>query len=85
VGVQSDNGIPVHLLDEETWDRVLNVNVKSHFLMAKHCLPGMLKQRSGCIVNVGSVQGRQSQVRGCLQAVATDACVHTLRVRCLLV
>ena len=63
VGVQFDNGKPAHLLDEEIWDTVLNVNVKSHFLMAKYCLPGMLKHRAGCIVNIGSVQGRQSQVR----------------------
>jgi hypothetical protein len=63
VGVQLDNGKPAHLLDADIWDTVMNVNVKSHFLMAKHCLPGMLKHKSGCIINIGSVQGRQSQVR----------------------
>ena len=63
VGIQVDNGQPVHLLDEKTWDAVMNVNIKSYFLMAKHVIPGMLEQnRGGAIINVGSVQGRQSQV-----------------------
>ena len=62
VGVQTDNGKPVHLLSEDTWDQVMNVNLKSYFLMAKHCLPDMLDQQAGVIINVGSVQGRQSQV-----------------------
>ena len=63
VGIQVDNGQPVHLLDEATWDAVMNVNIKSYFLMAKHVIPGMLEQnKGGAIINIGSVQGRQSQV-----------------------
>ena len=38
------------------------VNLKSYFLMAKHSLPSMLESKAGVIINIGSVQGSQSQV-----------------------
>lgn len=41
--------------DEATWDEVMAVNVKSHFLMARACLPSLI-ERKGTIVNLGSVQ-----------------------------
>ena len=62
VGIQKDNGIPAHLLSEELWDLVMNVNLKSYFLMAKHALPSMLAAGEGVIINMASVQGHQSQV-----------------------
>ena len=43
VGIQTDNGKPVHLLTEQLWDDVINVNLKSYFMMAKHCIPAMLE------------------------------------------
>lgn len=46
---------------EETWDRVMAVNLKSVFLMAHHALPHMLAQGSGAIVNVASIQGTACQ------------------------
>jgi NAD(P)-dependent dehydrogenase (short-subunit alcohol dehydrogenase family) len=49
-------GGPVEL-SEEVWDRVFDVNVKSMFLACKHVLPEMEKQRSGSIINIGSVAG----------------------------
>jgi NAD(P)-dependent dehydrogenase (short-subunit alcohol dehydrogenase family) len=62
VGVQSDNGMPTHLLPEAIWDRVLNINLKSYFLMSQSVLPAMLQSGSGVILNISSVQGYQSQV-----------------------
>jgi 3-oxoacyl-[acyl-carrier protein] reductase len=45
-------------MTEEDWDTVVDTNLKSAFLCAKAVAPGMVKQRSGIIVNVGSVVGR---------------------------
>ena len=42
---------------EESWDRVINVNLKSMFLTCKAVLPVMLEQRSGVIVNISSISG----------------------------
>ena len=48
-------------LAEEDWDRVMAVNVKSHFLMAKYVIPEMRKRGAGVIINTASVQGLASQ------------------------
>ena len=45
---------------EEMWDRILGVNLKSRFLMAKFAIPEMRKRGGGVIVNTASVQGLQS-------------------------
>jgi len=46
---------------EEVWDKTFNVNVKSLFLTSKHVAPTMIKQKSGSIVNISSVQAIVSQ------------------------
>lgn len=49
-----------HELPEEMWDRILDVNLKSAFLMTKHCVPVMQQGGGGVIINTASVQGLQS-------------------------
>jgi NAD(P)-dependent dehydrogenase (short-subunit alcohol dehydrogenase family) len=49
--------------DEALWDEVMNVNVKSMYLTAKHAIPEMRKRGGGSIVNVGSVQGLATQTQ----------------------
>ena len=61
VGIQStDSYRSVEDTSEELWDRILAVNLKSHFLMAKYCIPEIRKRGGGAIINVASVQGLQS-------------------------
>lgn len=43
-------------LPEDEWQRVLNTNITSIYLCSKYCIPHMLKQRGGSIVNVASMQ-----------------------------
>jgi NAD(P)-dependent dehydrogenase (short-subunit alcohol dehydrogenase family) len=50
-------GVRAHELAAEEWDRVLDVNLKGSYLVAKHVLPAMLAQRAGSIVHVASVEG----------------------------
>ncbi len=45
-------------MSEEDWDAVLNVNLKGAFLMSKAAVKLMVKQRSGCIINMSSVVGQ---------------------------
>jgi NAD(P)-dependent dehydrogenase (short-subunit alcohol dehydrogenase family) len=40
---------------EESFKRVLDINLTSAFLTSKHCLPHMLRQGKGAIVNVSSI------------------------------
>lgn len=48
---------PLLDVDEATFDRVLNVNVKSVFHMVKAVVPAMRDNGGGVILNVGSVAG----------------------------
>lgn len=48
---------PAHELQLEDWQHILNVNLTSMFLCAKHVLPGMMSLHRGAIVNISSVQG----------------------------
>ena len=57
-------GGPVHLLPAEEWDRVVDVNLKGTFLVAKHAATVMLGQRSGSIVNLASIEGLEGTEGG---------------------
>jgi NAD(P)-dependent dehydrogenase (short-subunit alcohol dehydrogenase family) len=53
VGIAEVGGVVE--LSEETWDRVLTVNLKSCFLAMKHVIPVMERQGGGSIVNISSI------------------------------
>ncbi len=44
-------------MSEVDWEEVLNVNLKSAFLMTKYFIKSMMKARQGRIVNITSVSG----------------------------
>jgi NAD(P)-dependent dehydrogenase (short-subunit alcohol dehydrogenase family) len=46
---------------EDMWDRILDVNLKSYFLMSKYALPEIRRRGGGAVINTASVQGLQSQ------------------------
>lgn len=47
-------------MSEEDWDQVMDVNLKGVFRGIKLVLSHMLGQKSGCIINVSSLQGMRS-------------------------
>jgi 3-oxoacyl-[acyl-carrier protein] reductase len=51
-------------LSEETWDRTIDVNLKSAFLCSRAVTPIMKKQGGGKIVNVSSVAARNGGILG---------------------
>ncbi len=42
-------------ITEQTWDKVLDVNLKSAFLCCKYAIPEMMKAGGGSIINVASI------------------------------
>ena len=61
VGIQPpDSYLDAVDLPEETWDKIIAVNLKSRFLMAKYSVPHMRKAGGGVIISTASVQGLQS-------------------------
>lgn len=57
-------GGPVHILDETEWDRVVDINLKGTFLVAKHAAIAMLPLKSGSIVNIASIEGLEGTEGG---------------------
>ena len=57
----------------EGWDEMLNIDVKGMFMMTKACLPSMLGQRSGVIINVSSIAGLNATDGGVAYVTAKHA------------
>ena len=57
-------GGPVHMVTEESWDKVLDINLKGTFLTVKAVIPSMLERRSGSIITVASVEGLEGTEGG---------------------
>ncbi|AEJ42596.1 short-chain dehydrogenase/reductase SDR [Alicyclobacillus acidocaldarius subsp. acidocaldarius Tc-4-1] len=53
-------GVPLEELPAEVWDRILAVNLRGPFLMAKHAAP-LLRKTRGCIVNIASTRALMSE------------------------
>ena len=49
--------LPVHEVSEQSWDRVMGVDLKGVFLCSKYVIPTMLAAGRGVIINIASVSG----------------------------
>jgi len=81
--------------EEETWDEVINLNLKSVFYTCRQVIGPMLQQGSGSIINIGSVAGliglasqveysaAKAAVIGFTQALAKETSRAGVRVNCI--
>jgi NAD(P)-dependent dehydrogenase (short-subunit alcohol dehydrogenase family) len=46
---------PPHAIEEDAWDRIMDINLKSMMLTIRHVLPVMRQQGSGAILNISSL------------------------------
>ncbi|MDP3736585.1 MAG: SDR family oxidoreductase [Hyphomonadaceae bacterium] len=46
---------PPHAIEEEAWDRIMDINLKSMMLTIRHILPVMRQQGAGAILNISSL------------------------------
>ena len=65
---------PLHEHTPEQWDRVMNVNAKAIYWAARHVIPVMIQQRSGVILNTGSISGQVG--------IPGQGAMHPPRARC---
>lgn len=60
-------------LTEERWDEVYALNVKSSFFMVQAVVPKMLEKKSGAIINVTSIAGRNGGALGSIHYSSAKA------------
>jgi 3-oxoacyl-[acyl-carrier protein] reductase len=85
-------GGPLHLLSPDNWDRVLNTNLRGVYYCIRSLAPIMIKARSGHIVNISSLAGKNALPNGAAYAaskwglnglsysVAEELRAHNIRV-----
>jgi NAD(P)-dependent dehydrogenase (short-subunit alcohol dehydrogenase family) len=52
-----------HELTEDAWDAMIDINLKGAWVVARHVIPIMIRQRHGVIINNSSVAGRRGMAR----------------------
>jgi NAD(P)-dependent dehydrogenase (short-subunit alcohol dehydrogenase family) len=81
-------------IDEESWDRIMSVNVKSMMLMSKHAIPVMAAGGGGAIITIASLSALRprgltpySTSKGAVialtKAMAVDHAPQRIRVNCI--
>jgi NAD(P)-dependent dehydrogenase (short-subunit alcohol dehydrogenase family) len=59
-----DKAVPILEMEEEEWDRLMTINLKSVFLCTKAVLPSMISRGGGSIVSTASIVARQGAMNG---------------------
>jgi 3-oxoacyl-[acyl-carrier protein] reductase len=54
-------GAPIEEMSEETWNKVINTNLKSAWAMTKSCVSSMKRRGGGSIVMVSSTSGQRGE------------------------
>ena len=68
-------------VDEATWDRVMDVNLKSMIMACKHAVPRMAEAGGGSIINVSSIDAlRAGSSRNVPYAAAKGGMISTTKV-----
>src|SRR6202795_2184242 len=85
-------GGPLHQLPPEAWDQTLNTNLRGVYYAIRAFAPMMIRARSGQIVNISSIAGKNALPNGAAYAaskwglnglsysVAEELRVHNIRV-----
>ena len=69
--------------DDEDWDAMIDINVKGLLYVSKAIIPKMIAKKSGHIINIGSVAGREVYPKGnvyCASKYAVDAINQGMRM-----
>ncbi|HAA17051.1 MAG TPA: NAD(P)-dependent oxidoreductase [Cytophagales bacterium] len=74
---------PLHEGDVDDWEAMMDINVKGLLYVTKAITPGMVARKSGHIVNIGSIAGKEAYPGGnvyCASKHAVDAINNSLRM-----
>jgi NAD(P)-dependent dehydrogenase (short-subunit alcohol dehydrogenase family) len=87
--------MPLALMEVEDWDMMIQSNLKPLFITTKAVVRGMIRRKTGRIVNVGSIGGERilevpvhyaavkAAVSGFSRALSKELCRHKIAVNCV--
>ena len=87
--------LPLALMEEDDWDRVMDINVKGTFLTSRAVLRGMIRRKRGVVLNIGSLvavrmmdapvhyTASKAAIKGLSEALAKEVARYGIRVLCL--
>jgi acetoacetyl-CoA reductase/3-oxoacyl-[acyl-carrier protein] reductase len=67
---------PFETITDADWDRMLTVNLRGAFIVAQECLPAMLAQKWGRIINITSIGGQWGGMRQVHYAAAKAGLIN---------
>ena len=73
---------PIQSGDSEDWDKMMDINVKGLLYVSKEIMSGMEERKSGHIINIGSIAGKEVYPNGnvyCASKYAVDAITKGMR------
>ncbi len=74
---------PVQTGNLDDWDAMIDINVKGLLYVSKEVIPGMTERKSGIIINIGSIAGKEVYPNGnvyCGSKHAVDAITQGMRI-----
>jgi NADP-dependent 3-hydroxy acid dehydrogenase YdfG len=74
---------PIQTGDVRDWDAMIDINVKGLLYVTKEIVPGMIERKSGHIINLGSIAGKEVYPNGnvyCASKFAVDALTRGMRM-----
>jgi 3-hydroxy acid dehydrogenase / malonic semialdehyde reductase len=74
---------PIQSGDLEDWDAMIDINVKGLLYVSRAILPSMVRRKSGHVINIGSVAGKEVYPEGnvyCASKFAVDAISQGMRI-----
>lgn len=74
---------PIQSGDMDDWDAMIDINVKGLLYVSKAIIPGMCERKSGMIINIGSIAGKEVYPNGnvyCGSKHAVDAITKGMRI-----
>ncbi|WP_289031008.1 SDR family NAD(P)-dependent oxidoreductase [uncultured Algoriphagus sp.] len=74
---------PIQTGSTDDWDAMMDINVKGLLYVSKAIIPGMCERKSGTIINIGSIAGKEVYPNGnvyCGSKHAVDAITKGMRI-----
>ncbi|GAB3232425.1 SDR family NAD(P)-dependent oxidoreductase [Algoriphagus aestuariicola] len=74
---------PIQTGSLDDWDAMMDINVKGLLYVSKAIIPGMTERKSGMIINIGSIAGKEVYPNGnvyCGSKHAVDAITKGMRI-----